>query len=622
MRKTLLIWTILVGCLLMQAAESFRFAQLTDIHLSRGSKGPEEDLLRSVHDINEQDSIDFVIITGDLTDAGDRASMEKAKECFDQLRVPYYVTSGNHETNWSESGCMDFDVVFGGNERQERGSRFAFTHKGITFVGFNSGPVLKMADGHVAPQDIQWVQEQLSQIPAGQKVIAITHYPLQEGDVDNWYDVTNMLHQFNTQCIIGGHYHRNLVFAADDIANVLCRSNLRGKDKVNGYSIIRVADDGIHFAEKTVGGEIREWSVIPYDSRGEKKDRPSYIVNEQYPKVTETWRVNIGIGVYGTPCLSGKQVMVGDDEGILHALDAKTGKEKWAYPTESRIFSSPASDGKCVYFGNTAGYIYCLNEKDGAVVWKIKTEKAVMGSPVITKVQGQSAVLIGGSDGCMRALRTKDGKEIWCFSGMKGYHATRPCVYDNKVYFGAWDCYMYALNLQDGSLAWKWSNGRSNDKFSPAACWPVAANGRLYFTAPDRVWTCLDAQTGKEIWRTNEHMVREAVGISADGKVVYSHCMEDSVVAVSAIGDAPTRIWKTNAGYGYDHNPSMMIERDGVVIFGNKNGVLYGIEAETGKILWKHKIGNSLVNTICPISGKECIVSSTDGSVVKLTINN
>lgn len=623
MKRTTLISLLILTSLSLFAQASFRFALLTDIHVSRSNPSPLQDLSRSVADINLQDDVAFVVVSGDVTEAGDLASMLAVRSRLDSLRVPYYITSGNHETNWSESGCLDFDRVFGDRPQQQMGSRFVFTYQGVTFVGFNSGPVLKMADGHVAPQDMRWVRQQLDTIPLQQPVIAITHYPLQAGDVDNWYDATDMLNDYNTQIVIGGHYHRNLVFTADNLPNVLCRSNLRGKDSINGYTLIDVDPSEITFREKRINQESVWWTTLPFRTswaEADRQPRPTYEVNQLYPQVQEVWRTGITAGVYGTPCLHKSQVYVGDDEGWMYALDAKTGKLVWRVATGSRIFSSPAAENGCLVFGNTAGDIYCLNEKDGATRWKVHTEKAVLGSPAFAKIGKQDVVLIGGSDNCMRALSVKDGREIWCFSGMNGYHATRPCVYNNKVYFGAWDCYMYALNLSDGSLAWKWSNGKTNDKFSPAACWPVAANGRLYFAAPDRYWTCLNAETGEVIWRTNEHMVREAVGLSTDGKMVFSHCMYDSVVAVSALDPQPTRIWKTNAAYGYDHDPSMMVERDGVVIFGTRNGLLFGLNAQTGDILWSHKLGNSLIHTICPINGRECIVSSTDGSVTRLKI--
>ena len=101
MNRRLLI-IVLMACLLplgMQAQQgTFRFAQLTDIHLTPNNPNPTEDLLRSVAQINATDSIDFVLVTGDLTEEGDRTTMEKVKSCLDLLKVPYHVVLGNHET--------------------------------------------------------------------------------------------------------------------------------------------------------------------------------------------------------------------------------------------------------------------------------------------------------------------------------------------------------------------------------------------------------------------------------------------------------------------------------------------------------------------------------------------
>ncbi len=207
---------------------------------------------------------------------------------------------------------------------------------------------------------------------------------------------------------------------------------------------------------------------------------------------------------------------------------------------------------------------------------------AILGLPLIKS----DTLFIGASDGLFRALDIDSGSLIWRFTGLKGNVETRPVISQNKIFFGAWDANFYALNIKDGSLAWKWNNGQAGIHYSPAAVIPVYSKGKIFITAPDHYWTALDAESGKEIWRTNEHQVRESIGISEDGNVVFSRCMNDSVVALDANADYPSNIWKINAGYGYDHNPSMMIERDGVIVFGTKNGLLHGINAITGAVLW------------------------------------
>ena len=627
----------------------FTFALLTDTHISTSNPNPMEDLQRSIADINRQADVEFVVVTGDLTESGDRASIQAIKDALDQLRVPYYAASGNHETTWSESGVMDFTRVFGD-------SRFAFAHAGAYFIGFNSGPVIRMADGHVAPQDIAWLKHNLDSVSAASTetpIFVFTHYPLRNGDVDNWYEVTDVLRQHNVQCVMGGHYHRNLIFDCDGIVDVLNRSNLRGKDTINGYSIISVTDS-IRFYERTpqLGDEairleakgedklpslqgrsgVGCWLTLPFGKKtygpSDEALRPDFSVNKQYPKVTRAWHKSLRGGLYSTPATDGKSLFIGDDVGTFYCLDLNTGDTKWTFDTGMRIVGSPAVSDGVVVFGSANYNIYGLDAKTGKQLWSYTTKQAVMGAATIH----EGVAYIGGGDGRMFAFDLHTGAVKWSFDELKNYVLTRPLVYNDKLYFGAWDTYLYALNLEDGSLAWKWNNGKSNPKLSPASVWPVAADGKIFITAPDRYFTCLDAETGEEVWRTKEYKVRETVGLSEDGKTVYSKCMWDTVVAISTAtpsmamrqgGDEAKGyevLWTCHAGFGYEHNPAMPLEKDGVLWVSTKNGLLLGMDAKTGKVLWRHKIGNSILNTPLPLSGKECIFTSSEGTITRIRV--
>lgn len=646
----------------------FTFALLTDTHISTSNPKPMEDLQRSIADINRNPDIEFVVVTGDLTESGDLTSIQAIKAALDQLRVPYYAASGNHETTWSESGVMDFTRVFGD-------SRFAFAHAGAYFIGFNSGPVIRMADGHVAPQDIAWLKHNLDSVKHSTRytlhstpdtlhptpIFVFTHYPLRNGDVDNWYEVTDVLREHNVQCVMGGHYHRNLIFDCDGITDVLNRSNLRGNDTINGYSIISVTDS-IRFYERTpspLGGTPSNsvasnsptgvqyprtpWLTLPYGTKtygpSDQTLLPDFSVNKQYPKVTRAWHKSLKGGLYSTPVTDGDNLYIGDDVGTFYCLDLKTGDTKWTFDTGMRIVGSPAVADGVVVFGSANYNIYGLDTKTGKPRWTFTTNQAVMGAATIH----EGVAYIGGGDGRMFAFDLKTGALKWSFNELKNYVLTRPLVYNDKLYFGAWDTYLYALHLKDGSLAWKWSNGKSNPKLSPASVWPVAADGKIFITAPDRYFTCLDAETGAEVWRTKEYKVRETVGLSEDGKTVYSKCMWDTVVAIStevigdrleAKGEGQTSpsfrkgsgvgsyevLWTSHAGFGYEHNPAMPLEKDGTLWVSTKNGLLLGMDAKTGKVLWRHKIGNSILNTPLPLSGKECIFTSSEGTITRIRV--
>ena len=95
--------------------------------------------------------------------------------------------------------------------------------------------------------------------------------------------------------------------------------------------------------------------------------------------------------------------------------------------------------------------------------------------------------------------------------------------------------------------------------------------------------------------------------------------MNDSVLAYDVTGSLPALKWKVNAEYGYDHNPTMMVERNGVVVFATKNGEVVAVNAADGSVKWRHKIGNATINTLTPVGSADWVVTTVDGLVVRLT---
>lgn len=615
MNRRLFISALLV-CLLPFMAQAqqvtFRFAQLTDIHLSPSNPNPTEDLLRSIAQINATDSIDFVLVTGDIAEEGDRATMEKVKSCLDLLKVKYYVALGNHETKWSDSGCTAFGEIFGGE-------RFDFEHKGFLFLGFNSGPLMRMAYGHVVPQDIRWMTERMNQYNTGdpqqnKPVILVTHYPMIEGDVDNWYEVTDAVRPYNIRLFIGGHYHRNRDLRYDGIPGVLMRSNLRDKDGKPGYGIYEITKDSIRVYTQRIGEPKKQWAGFSltesyYERNGKAEKYPDFSANKEYPQVKEQWVTKTGVGIYCSPAVEKDKVFIGDDMGYLTAYALKDGKALWRFQSGKRIVGTPAVSEGIVVFGSADCKIYGLNAQNGNLLWIVKASEPVLGAVTIDN----GTAYIGANDHTFRAINTSNGEIKWTFTGVKGYIETKPLVTDSKIIFGAWDNTLYALNKADGRELWKWTGGLTRMHFSPAAVWPVAAEGKVFITDPQRAMTAIEIETGNTVWRTFQSMVRETIGLSEDGERIYSKTMNDSIVCYSTKGSHPHELWASNVGFGYEHAPSMQVEKDGIVFGSTKEGLIFALEAKTGKVLWKHKIGNSLISTVVALSGNRVLFTATGG---------
>jgi outer membrane protein assembly factor BamB len=73
-----------------------------------------------------------------------------------------------------------------------------------------------------------------------------------------------------------------------------------------------------------------------------------------------------------------------------------------------------------------------------------------------------------------------------------------------------------------------------------------------------------------------------------------------------------------DAHFGYDINSAMLVERDGVLFYGTKNGLLLAIDGKTGALLWEHKLGVTVLNTVVPLSGSDVLVSDVDGKVTSI----
>lgn len=239
------------------ATEPFRFALFTDTHISATNPQSSGDLRNAVSDVNAMNGIDFVLVSGDVSDLGDTVSLKEAKLLLDKLRMPYYIVPGNHDIRWSEPQATNFAKVF-------RADKFAFTHKGYQFIGFATAPAANPGNGIIQKEDINWMKTVLEKAGTEMPVFAVTHYPLQQGDVDNWKEATDVLKKHNILAVLGGHCHRNVLFNYDGIPGIICRSVLRAKNAVGGYSIFSVSDS-IKVSEKRIGMQEELWLALPLE---------------------------------------------------------------------------------------------------------------------------------------------------------------------------------------------------------------------------------------------------------------------------------------------------------------------------------------------------------------------
>jgi len=80
MKRFLLISLLFLSIVSFAQKKSFRFAFISDTHIGSPNGGAEEDLRRTVADINSLKDIDFVVLTGDITELGTNWELALAKK--------------------------------------------------------------------------------------------------------------------------------------------------------------------------------------------------------------------------------------------------------------------------------------------------------------------------------------------------------------------------------------------------------------------------------------------------------------------------------------------------------------------------------------------------------------
>jgi outer membrane protein assembly factor BamB len=97
----------------------------------------------------------------------------------------------------------------------------------------------------------------------------------------------------------------------------------------------------------------------------------------------EIWSYPLNRHCCSTPSVVNELVFVADCAGVVHCVDARTGKPYWTHQTEGEIWASTlVADGK-VYIGTRQGDFWVLAaSKDKKVISSIKMDSSMAGSPV------------------------------------------------------------------------------------------------------------------------------------------------------------------------------------------------------------------------------------------------
>lgn len=332
-------------------AAELNFAFLTDVHVT--PRGESDSLLRAaVAEINAS-AVDFVLVTGDLCNMGSDAELHCVHGILKRLRKRWFAVPGNHETTWSESACTTFGRLFGND------GRLAFRAGGYLFVGFTAGPYMKMADGSVRREDLQWVEERMRAARPGERIVTFCHYPL-TNDVTNRTAVTQLLRRYDVRFDLCGHYHTLRLCNFDSIPGLMGRSLIpknRRQEPAAGYNLVRVWGDSVALYEKRLGEAPRLSFAIPQGNSAALTalpcdPQPAPIT---YERTGAALVVEDEASIYTGVAVAGDTIFYGTSLGVLKAYDVKNRREVWRRQFGNAVYSTPLAAGGVVVAATPRG---------------------------------------------------------------------------------------------------------------------------------------------------------------------------------------------------------------------------------------------------------------------------
>lgn len=309
----------------------------------------------------------------------------------------------------------------------------------------------------------------------------------------------------------------------------------------------------------------------------------------------------------------GARIYAANVDGVVHALDAETGRQRWRRDTRLRLSAGPVVGGSVVAVASSGGWVALLDAASGAEQWRAYVSGEVLAAPAI----GGGRLFVRTVHGYLYAFSLATGQELWSVSqsmprlSLRGTSA--PVVQGQMVICGFDNGRLIAYQQSDGAKAWDVPlaapAGRNELERLVDLNGDVQIVGNdVYVAGYNGLLTAVAAESGELLWSREFSGYN---GLVVDANNVYSVSEDGSVNAHARTGGTP--LWASGAlGYRDLSRPALFAAH---VMVGDLEGYLHGFNVFSGNLEARVRAGNSRIGSQPLVMGEMLFALTVSGEL-------
>lgn len=292
-----------------------------------------------------------------------------------------------------------------------------------------------------------------------------------------------------------------------------------------------------------------------------------------------------------TPVVLGSLLIQGNSIDGIVAYDRDSGREVWRLNVLNGIEAGAALVNDRLFFGAGDGQFYSVNAKTGQVLWTFPTRTENIAEPLLDTAQGVLYFLSGAN--VVYALDAESGRQLWLYSRQDASNfsirgGSKPALKDGHLFVGFSDGTLVSLNAKTGNLQWELPLNR-NKKFRDVDSAPVVDGDQIFVSGYDDKLYCISAQKGDVLWKVDGGGYYP---VTIHGDKIYYSTTSGEVWALQKGNGQKLWSYSVNAGI-----PTQVRVYKGLAVFGESQGALRFLDANTGKPVASFDPGRGIMST-------------------------